>query len=46
MFLSGEICPGASVLCAGAASFVRAALMGQKSAEAVVPAGIRCAGKG
>ena len=39
MFLSGEICLSASVRLAGAAWFVRAVLMGQKSAEAVVPVG-------
>jgi hypothetical protein len=46
MFLSGEICPSAPAGMAEAAWLVRVLLMGQKSAEAVVPAGIVIAGKG
>lgn len=45
MFLSGEVCPGASTL-VGAVLFVRTGLMGQKSAEVVVPTGVGMVGKG
>ena len=47
-FLSGEVCPGvgcAVVAAAPTARAVRGGLTGQKSAEVVVPAGIRWAGK-
>ena len=43
-FLSGEVCPGAGcgvVVAALAARIGRCGLTGQKSAEVVVPAGIR-----
>lgn len=40
MFLSGEICPSASPVCWWSGAALRVVLMGQKSAEVVVPVGI------